>query len=344
MLARPVIGRSMMDRHTNTRTEGVFKAITICDPHLSAHSPPVYKADYWEIVKETLEKVFRFAVEQECDAILWAGDIFHLKTAIRNPMWFMVDVIHMFREVQERGVRHLGIAGNHDVKYGSVQEGLKGQPLEILIASGLYSLLDWEEWVFTTGSKTIRVAGGSYLHGSADHVRNKKKQDADVLITLGHFWFGRQSGEFFGEQIYGPDYLHSGEADIYVIGHHHEDQGVPEVGGKLYFAHGSPTRTGAHKHDIERRPAVGLIEIDDEGIHHKIIRPKVPTIDECMDLERRKVVMAEQEKIDEFVRIFSESSIDASDPRKMLDTLDPNMTVQVKDKVLEYLDAAEQNA
>jgi len=339
----PVIGR-LMDRNTNTRNEGVFKAITICDPHFTAHSPPVYKEDYWTIVKETMEKVFRFAVKEECDAILWAGDIFHLKTAMRNPLWFMTEVVTMFREVQEQGVRHIGIAGNHDVKYGSVAEGLKGQPLEVMIASGLYSLLDWEEWVFATGTQTIRIAGGSYLHGSAQHVRDKKKKDADVLITLGHFWFGRQSGEFFGEQIFGPDYLDSGEADVYVIGHHHEDQGVPEVGGKLYFAHGSPTRTGAHKHDIERRPAVGFITIDEEGVHHKIIRPKVPTVDECMDLEKRKIVLAEKEKIDEFVRIFSESSIDANDPKKMLDIIDPKMPRQVRDKVIEYLDAADQEA
>jgi len=327
-----------------TRTEGIFKVVTICDPHLCAHSPPVYKEDYWTIVRETMMQVFKFAIKEKCDAILWAGDIFHLKTAMRNPMWFMADVIQMLRNTSEQGVKHLGIAGNHDVKYGSVSQGLTGQPLEVLYAAGVYSLLDKEEWLFDTGTKTIRVAGGSYLHGDAEHVRLKKKQGADYLVVLGHFWFGRQSGEFFGERIYGPDFLHSGEADVYVIGHHHEDQGVPEVGGKLYFAHGSPSRTGAHKHDIKRRPAVGLLEIDNNGIHHKIIRPKVPTVEECMDLEKRKVVMAEKEKIDEFLKIFSESSIEANDPRKVLDKLDPNMTQQVKDKVIEYLDAAEQTA
>ena len=327
-----------------TRNPGVFKAVTICDPHLCAHSPAVYKEDYWTIAKETMAKIFRFAVKEECDVILWAGDIFHLKTPIRNPLWFMTEVVQMLRDVREQGVKHLGIAGNHDVKYGSVSEGLRGQPLEVLYAAGVYSLLDKEEWLFDTGTKKIRVAGGSYLHGSAEHVREKKKQGADYLITLGHFWFGRQSGEFFGEQIFGPDYLHSGETDIYVIGHHHEDQGVPEVGGKLYFAHGSSTRTGAHKHDIERRPAAGFISITDEGVSHKVVRPKVPAVEDVMDLEKREIVMAEKKKIDDFIRIFSQSSIDASDPKKMLDTLALNLDQKVKDRVLEYLDQAEQEA
>ena len=48
-----------------TRDPGVFKAVTICDPHFSAHSPAVYKEDYWTIVKETMAKIFRFAVKEE---------------------------------------------------------------------------------------------------------------------------------------------------------------------------------------------------------------------------------------------------------------------------------------
>jgi len=36
--------------------------------------------------------------------------------------------------------------------------------------------------------------------------------------------------------------------------------------------------------------------------------------------------------------------MDASDPRKILDTIDPNMDAQLKSRVLEYLDAAEAEA
>lgn len=327
-----------------TRTPGEFRALTICDPHFSAHNPSAYKEDYWPIVRRTMDKLFQFALKERCDAILWAGDIFHLKTAARNPMWFMADVIQMMRDVSEQGVRHLGIAGNHDVKYGSVSEGLKGQPLDVLYAAGVYSLLDKEEWLFDTGTKKIRIAGGSYLHGSAKHVRLKGKKGADYLVTLGHFWFASQSGEFYGEAIYGPDFLHEGETDVYVIGHHHEDQGIQEVGNKYYFVHGSSTRTGAHKHDLNRRPAAGYLCISDEGIKHNILRPKMPEIADVMDLDKREVVMAEKEKIDEFIRIFSQSSIDANDPKAMLDTIDPNMEGQVKEKVIEYLDQAEAEA
>jgi len=336
-----------------TRTPGHFRAVTICDPHFSAHNPPVYKQDYWPIVLDTMLKIFKFAHEKECDAILWAGDIFHLKTAIRNPLWFLTEVIGLFRDASEKGILHLGIAGNHDVKYGSLAEGLEGQPLHVLATAGCYNLLDKNEYLFeirnedvldTKKTTKVRVAGASFLHGSAKPLLAKKKQGADYLVTLGHFWFGSQSGEFFGEVIYGPDYLDAGETDVYVIGHHHEDQGIQEVGKKVYFAHGSPSRTGAHKHDLERRPAAGFLDISAAGIEHSILRPKMPEIADVMDLETRKVVMAEKEKIEEFVKLFSESGMDAGDPRKILDSIDPNMDAQLKSRVLDYLDAAEAEA
>jgi len=70
----------------------------------------------------------------------------------------------------------------------------------------------------------------------------------------------------------------------------------------------------------------------------------MPDIADIMDLETRKVVMAEKEKIEEFVKLFSEAGMDANDPRKILDSIDPNMSAQLKSRVLEYLDAAEAEA
>ena len=60
-----------------------------------------------------------------------------------------------------------------------------------------------------------------------------------------------------------------------------------------------------------------------------------------MDLEKRKVVMEEKEKIDEFVRVFSQSTIDAGDPRSILDSMEGLEGTKVREKVIEYLDAAE---
>lgn len=326
--------------YDKTRTPGLFRAIALCDPHLSAYSPPVFKTDYWQLTKETLEKVLKFALEQNVDAILWAGDIFHLKSAQRNPTWFLTEVLQIFTQIEKHGIVNLGIAGNHDVKFGTVEAGLWGQPLDLLIKAGVYHLLDQNEVTFQiTRHHQVRIAGASYFHGHAHTARDKKKRGAQSLITLGHFWFGPQSGEFFGEPIFGPDYLHAGETDLYVIGHHHEDQGLQQVGGKQYLSPGSMSRTGAHKHDLERRPAASLIEVSEKGIEVKILRPKVPLAEEVMDLEKREQVQQEQHEMNAFISAMSAVKIATTDPKAVLDELNPS--TEVRTRVLEYLARAE---
>ena len=257
-----------------TKDENVLKVIGIFDPHMSWHNPPVYKVDYWANLKETLRTVFRFAKSNQVDAILFAGDLFHLKTASRNPLSFMAEVINLFREPQLDNIIVAGIAGNHDVLFGNIEKGFDGQPISLLEAAGVYQLLDKEELLFTMNGHSVRIAGESYRHAQAVGCRDKKKKGADRLISVGHFWFGQQSGEFFGEPIYGPDFLGSGEPDIYMIGHHHEDQGIREIAGKHYDSHGSLSRTGSHANDLERRPAASYMEVSPAGIKTQLLRPK----------------------------------------------------------------------
>lgn len=336
--------------HRPAKSPDAVKLIGIFDPHMSAHNPAVFKVDYWPVVKETIRTVFRFAEKEKVDAICWSGDLFHLKTASRNPLWFMAEVIDLFRE-GTRICPQLGIAGNHDLLFGSREKGWKGQPIELLHASGYYQLLDDNEATFTipgfpagrdregVPQFQVRVAGASYLHAQAEPAKKKLKKGADRLVTLAHFWFGQQSGEFFGEPIYGPDYLDDSETDVYLIGHHHEDQGVVRSGEKWYDSHGSISRTGSHANDLTRRPAASLVTLSREGIDVKLLRPKVPPPEDLMDLERRKQVLEEKKEMETYIASLSSSSVESLDPKELLKTAE--VSEEVRGKVLHYLEAAE---
>lgn len=327
----------MNETRRKTKDPTTAKFVTIFDPHLSPNNPPSYKTDYWPIAKAAVQSVIRFGKAQNIDAFLWAGDIFHLKTAARNPTWFLEEVISLFDEAGD--IPHLGIAGNHDIKFGNIQEGLKGQPLSLLITSGRYRLLDEEEWLFEAQDHTTRITGGSYHHAQASHIREKKKNGADHLIALGHFWFGPQSGEYFGEPIYGPDYLHASEIDIYLIGHHHEDQGIQTIGGKHYDSHGSLSRTGAHKNDLTRKPSASYWTLTKTEREGKVLRAKYPSADDTIDLAKREQLKEEKEKMDQFLAELNTAKLTAQDPKALLEELNP--TTETKRKVLEYLDQAE---
>lgn len=330
----------MPSTHTRVaRNAGEVRLLHVADLHIAPQSPPSWKIDFLEQTEATLKQVFDFGLKREVDAVIWSGDIFHRKSPASNPLHFMSRVIRLFRLLEDAGVENWGIGGNHDLKWGSL-EGLEGQPLENLIAANVFRLLDEKELLIKSTGFEVRVAGGSYHHGVAEHVRGKSKQGANYLVSLGHFWFGRESGEFLGEPVFGPDYLGSGEPDIYCIGHHHEDQGVQLVNGKWYVVHGSINRTGGREHDLIRKPAAALIVIKQDGIEVKVLRPKVKEASEVIDFTVRAQIMEEKKDLEDFIETLHTAKIEAADPKDVLSELEAAQEVKVRAGL--YLDQAEE--
>lgn len=111
------------------------------------------------------------------------------------------------------------------------------------------------------------------------------------------------------------------------------------MANKFYSSHGSISRTGAHANDLIRRPCVGFIELTEAGFDTKIVRPKIPPAEDLMDLERRSVVMEEKKQMTEFVNQLKLAKVETSDPRGMLEEVQPE--VRIRELVIGYLDKAE---
>jgi len=312
-----------------------IRVVSISDAHMSPFNPKSWKANYWEHTRDGIQQVLNYAKKVQADAVIWPGDQYHLKTPARNPLYFVSETIDL---LLSSGIPNYGIGGNHDFKMGS-RDGLKGQPLEILIKSGVFKLLDDEELVITTGKTSVKIAGESYNHSKAEGCRDKKKDGADHLVVLGHFWFGQTTGEFFGEPMYGPDWLGKGEADIYDIGHHHLDQGIQHFDGKAYIVVGSISRTGSHSNDLERRPAASVLTFKGQNREINAIRPKVLPIGEALDLEVREKVKREEKEMKAFIENLKSTNLGAADPVQAIAELD--LPKEVQDRALKYLEQAE---
>lgn len=312
-----------------------IRLLGVCDSHFSPSTPPSYKIEYWDQCKDFLRQIRTFSQKNAIDAVVWGGDMLHLKTPTRNPLWFISELAE---ELLSFGIPHIGIAGNHDLKFGSIQ-GLKGQPIEVLVKTGILTLLDYGDQVFEGAGFTLRVAGESYNHGQAEGTRAKKKEGSDFLLGVGHFWFGISTGEFFGEPMYGPDYLGLGEPDAYLIGHHHDDQGIQVIGSKTYIVPGAMGRTGAHHGDMDRKIAASYIKVTKEGITGNILRPKFIASAEALDLEKREVAMKEEKELTEFVESLNETDLASGEPSDLLDTMD--VALEVKTRAKAYLEKAD---
>lgn len=318
------------------KDSSTVRLIGFCDPHLSAINPSAWKVDYREVLQNTIRQVFRFGQSINVDAYLWAGDIFHRKSPAQNPLWFIKWAMDL---LEEGGAPHLGIAGNHDLKFGSLK-GLPGQPLELLAKAGFYHLLDDHVVRIQADSFDVQVAGLSYRHGEISGIESLEKRATWMVILL-HCWFGPATGEFFGERMWGPEVLAKFAPDVFMIGHHHADQGVLEYEGKFFCSQGSITRVGAHAQDLQRRPAAVLLEFcKDQIIVPQIIRPRVPDAADCLDLEVRERIVEEKKQMNEFVQALNGVEFKAADPKEIL-AQETDIAAPVRERVEKYLSAAE---
>lgn len=293
----------------------------------------------WETTKDAFRQVVRFAEKSRAHGILIAGDLLHLKTPTRNPPWFINEVLKLLREAQELGIGVWAIAGNHDLTYGSLVS-LHNQPFGTLVLSKTLHLLDEYPIVLHADGFTVKVDGRSYHHGEMEPTRQLKKEGADYLVGLGHFWFG-DTGNFFGEQRWGPDVLCQSEVDVYVIGHHHEDQGILTAGdGTMFFVHGSMSRTGVHKDDLTRRPAVGLMTLTKDRINGQTARLRAKPAEELFDLDKREQLKKGEEEMDLFVQMLQTGGVTSTDPYRIVEEIVTDDLV--RKRVKGYLDAAEE--
>lgn len=315
------------------------KILTIADAHFSPTSPPAWNQDYWTLSAKTVDQLWAFVSKQSVDLVLWPGDLFHKKSPSKNPLNFLIVLIELLNRA---GVPHAGVAGNHDLRGGSLQAGLKGQPLELLIKAKIFHLLDEEDILLQSDTHTTRITGRSWEHSSAESMKQFSKGTETYLVAAGHFWFGATDGIKNGERIHSPKYFEGTSPDVYVLGHHHEDQGVVEQGGKMFVVPGAATLTGAHEADVNRRPAAALLETTIDGTTAKIVRPVYPKLEDLVDMALREVLKQERKELKEFTDLLASAKPTENDPHKILNELAP--PEEVKARVEELLERAEDGA
>jgi hypothetical protein len=152
------------------------------DIHLAAHSPISWKGDYTEEIFSNLEQIGDLANKNEVNAVLDAGDYFHIKAASKNPHYLIERSIRIHNKYR---CPRLCVEGNHDIAYNNL-ESLARQPLGVLYASGVFQLL--REQVFEDGDLRVRVVGVPYNPTRAlSELLSIQKQKGDThLIAIVH--------------------------------------------------------------------------------------------------------------------------------------------------------------
>lgn len=321
-----------------------FLFITANDIHICDINPRSRIDDFKETILDKLNQIRVICEKQKADAFIIAGDLFNLKNPNKNTHNLVRELIELFKKFK---CPVYMIPGNHDLT-GDNLESLKNQPLGVLFSSEAVHYLNTERSVkITKKGCSVSLVGVPFKDNlDISSITLPPKDTSIAQICAMHIYAGPESGNVFKERLYGYGELLPLDADIFVLGHYHIDQGVQTVGDKHFINLGSISRGSLAEENLEHRPKIGVIKISWDGVSAVTQVESVPLqikpAEEVFDLKKRENEKKELVEIQKFVESLiigtSKSTSKANEVQEIVDTMD--ITKAVKDKVLYFIHEA----
>lgn len=254
--------------------------LLIGDIHLSSIAPSSCFESYCDDLFTILEHTIQLEIDLDVDAVIWAGDVFHLRQANRNPHSLVqrgIDIVQKYKNLWI-------VPGNHDLANGDRLESIfETQPLGVLLKSGAKLLKGWANdgsplygvpWEAEWSQKAVEAAFEDWNAGLETHAFDLSK-----CLAVAH-------APLFPPSLEAPwEYYPTGEsrpdendkraawADIQeagycYYGHVHPKHGVYKVGDVTFCNNGAITRGSLHESELNRKivvttwsPEEGFIEV-----------------------------------------------------------------------------------
>jgi predicted MPP superfamily phosphohydrolase len=279
------------------------RALLIGDIHLADRPPSIRTETYTEDILAKLKAAADLAVEHDCEAIVLAGDVFHIKTPTRNSH----ALVQATGEVlTAAGLPVLIVPGNHDLSNDRL-DSLRKQPLGTLAKMQGIDLLIGPHAQFPLFGLPYLADWGHDLPRWMTKYREwadaKKAADMDfwpLMVTHAPIFPPGEEPPY--EFISGEDWAEMMVNGDCYYGHIHTPHGVYVPSGAHQLVtlcnHGAISRGSLHEETLKREPAV---TVWDSEAFEKFARLPLP-------FRPAEAVfrLAEKEDVDEHVSRVSE--------------------------------------
>ncbi len=252
--------------------------LLVNDVHLADRPPSnctdAYLADLFDLV----DAVNHLAAARESAGIIYAGDLFHIKTPGRTSHAVIMRTISLFRDAP---CQVYVVPGNHDMQHDRLESIWEGQPLGVVFASeAAYPLLGNNArtdgltrdhiygvpWLKRFDDDTVTDALADWRHDDTDGVHGLVVAHAPLYPP------GRELPyEFYPAHAWAAAMGGSGTVHY---GHVHERHGIYTVDGVVFSNPGALSRGSLDEHNLSRDiriaswdPRTGTIE--HVGVAHK---------------------------------------------------------------------------
>lgn len=291
------------------------RILTIGDIHLADRPPSIRTETYTDDILAKLQAAVDLAAQHQCEAVVLAGDVFHLKTPTRNSH----SLVQRTGEVLVSAkLPVLIVPGNHDLSNDRL-DSLKKQPLGTLAKMAGIELLIGPH-------PTLPLFGLPYLHDWSDLPRwmkeyqrwsgLKKAEDMDfrpLMVTHAPIFPPGQEPPY--EFIDAADWAEMMENGDCYYGHIHDPHGayVPNEAYKnvVLCNNGAISRGSLHEATLKREPKVTLWG-DDEGPYGPFTTLPLPfrPVEAVFRLREKEDVDEKTNRVEEFLNHVGTTKLD----------------------------------
>lgn len=283
--------------------------LCIGDLHLSDKAPSNCTDSYNDDLFGLLEEIVGIARERDVAAVVFAGDLFHIKSPIRTShrtVQRMIEVVKQFH------CPVYGVVGNHDILNDRIESVFETQPFGILLQAGMRLCDGWAE-------DDLPLFGIPWQQDWQDaeaafaEWRGAKNPQGSLIVTHAPLYpVGR---ELPYENIPAPTVAEwAGNRGHLYYGHVHDYHGVFEAGGVVFCNQGALSRGSLHESDLTRKPAVTIFHEDIAG-PEAFERVELQTAKPASEVFRLAEANARRDyrvSLDDFLEAVGSSTVEAT--------------------------------
>lgn len=315
-----------------------MQALVVGDIHLADRPPSIRTDAYAEQILAKLKQTVDIAHKVDVDVVIWAGDVFHIKTPSRTSHELVQKTCDVMREYKRP---LLIVPGNHDMRHDRL-DTLPEQPLGVLFKAGAIPLVGDVE--MATANGLVRVFGIPYLYDwkrdLPKYMSEWKASKAGLMVTHAPIVPPGETRPF--EIIDASDWstLMERHGEVY-FAHMHDPDGTFVVNETKFCNQGAISRGSLHEKTVLREPSVTIYS--DDPLHETFSKQVLEFLppEDVFRLDVKNATDAKLEKLDTFLTSVQETELEGLSVEQVqahLDTLE--LTSTTRGLILELLEEA----
>lgn len=228
------------------------RILLIGDIHMMDKAPRNAVESYPEDILEILRHTVRLEEELGCDAVVWAGDVFHHKAPSKTSHATVLRMIEIVKAYKNLYI----VTGNHDISNDVLSSVREKQPLGVLLHAGAKELDGWAENLplFGVPWQQDWLAAGTVQAAFSGWRDSKEDLSKSLVVTHAPIYPPAMEKSVVFELVSTKKLAAAMKNSGHLYyGHIHEDHGVFTVDGVDFANMGAMSRGSLTEYNRERR-------------------------------------------------------------------------------------------